>query len=95
MRLNPWLLAALMIGACGDDDDDASMLDGAIPDAASASDAAVDADAGPAVIKQPADCSLDPHSYLELINACTDAEKIEKKPSLPLLNSDGTLPPLP
>ena len=31
----------------------------------------------------------------EIINACTTAQKIYKDPNLPLLNPDGTLPPLP
>ncbi|HEY8208439.1 MAG TPA: hypothetical protein VIG99_13205 [Myxococcaceae bacterium] len=34
-------------------------------------------------------------THLELINACTDALKIEKNPTLPLRLPDGGLPPLP
>lgn len=45
-------------------------------------------DAGP-------DCFNDPKTYEEIINACTDAVKIDKKPTLPLLLADGGLPPLP
>ena len=42
------------------------------------------------------DCIPAPTSaYLELINACTDAEKVDKNPVLPLLQPDGGLPPLP
>lgn len=40
-------------------------------------------------------CSMSPMTHLEIINACTDAEFVEKAVSLPLLNPDGTLPPLP
>lgn len=41
------------------------------------------------------DCYLNPTTHEEIINACTDAEKIDKKPVLPLLNPDGSLPALP
>lgn len=43
----------------------------------------------------PGDCYLDPKTHEEIINACTDAVKIAKNPSLPLLLPDGGLPPLP
>ncbi len=43
----------------------------------------------------PSDCYLNPTTHLEIINACTDAVKISKNPTLPLLNPDGGLPPLP
>jgi hypothetical protein len=43
----------------------------------------------------PSDCYLNPTTHLEIINACTDAVKITKNPSLPLLLTDGGLPPLP
>ena len=38
-----------------------------------------------------------PTTHLQLMNACVtaDVEKIDKKPVLPLLGSDGTLPTLP
>jgi hypothetical protein len=36
-----------------------------------------------------------PTTHLELINACTDAEKVDVDPDLPLLLPDGKLPPLP
>ncbi|HVY48793.1 MAG TPA: hypothetical protein VHB21_23050, partial [Minicystis sp.] len=39
------------------------------------------------------DCFMHPTTYLEIINACTDAEKIDKHPVLPLLEPDGGLPP--
>ncbi len=41
------------------------------------------------------DCNMNPMTHVEIINACTDAEKIDKQPVLPLLNPDGSLPPLP
>ena len=40
-------------------------------------------------------CVENPTTHRELINACTTAQKIEKNPVLPLLQSDGGLPPLP
>ena len=43
----------------------------------------------------PSDCYLDAKTHLEIINACTDAVKITKNPTLPLLAADGGLPPLP
>lgn len=41
------------------------------------------------------DCFEDPQTHLEIINACTDAEMVDKDPVLPLLEPDGSLPPLP
>lgn len=43
----------------------------------------------------PSDCYLNPKTHLEIINACTDAVRITKNPTLPLLLGDGGLPPLP
>ena len=43
----------------------------------------------------PGDCFLNPTTHFEIINACTDAVKIAKNPTLPLLLADGGLPPLP
>ena len=43
----------------------------------------------------PSDCVQNPHTHDEIINACTDAVKITKNPTLPLLLPDGGLPPLP
>ena len=36
-----------------------------------------------------------PTTHEEIINACTDAQKIYKNSHPPLLNTDGSLPPLP
>jgi hypothetical protein len=41
------------------------------------------------------DCFTSPMTHLEIINGCTDAEAVDKVVNLPLLNGDGTLPPLP
>jgi len=40
-------------------------------------------------------CIPSPKTHLEIINACTDAEVVDKQPELPLLLADGGLPPLP
>jgi hypothetical protein len=54
-------------------------------------------DAGPDVDAPPACFAGEPRTHTELMNACTAAgvEKIDKRTVLPLLNADGTLPPLP
>lgn len=40
-------------------------------------------------------CSTDPTTHVEILNACTPAQSVDKRPLLPLLRSDGTLPSLP
>ena len=40
-------------------------------------------------------CYAKPRTHVELLNACTTAQSVDKQPVLPLLKSDGTLPPLP
>ena len=43
----------------------------------------------------PADCFMNPTTHFEIINACTNAVKIAKNPTLAGLLSDGGLPALP
>lgn len=43
----------------------------------------------------PSDCVLNPKTHEEIINGCTDAVRIAKNPTLPLLLPDGGLRPLP
>ena len=59
-------------------------------------------DSGSGTNDQPQDlafqdlaCIENPHTHIEILNACTSAQSIDKKPVLPLLHADGTLPPLP
>jgi len=53
-------------------------------------------DAGVDATETPdAACFENPQTHAEIINACTTAQKVFKKPSLPLLNQDGSLPQLP
>jgi hypothetical protein len=42
-----------------------------------------------------ASCFMDPHTNNEIINACTDAQKIYKNDRPALQLPDGGLPPLP
>jgi hypothetical protein len=54
-------------------------------------DAAVDA-----AVTPDAPCfSGTPTTHEEIINACTTAQKVYKDSKPPLLNADGSLPPLP
>jgi hypothetical protein len=48
-------------------------------------------------VDAPADasCFTNPQTHNEIINACTDAQKIYKASHPPLLKPDGTLPALP
>ncbi len=96
MRMRTLMIAALALGACGDDDSASPMHGGTPVDASSSLDATTKPDAAvDAPATQPSDCFLNPTAYLEIINACTDAEKVLKNPLLPLIGSDGKLPPLP
>jgi len=67
--------------------------------AACGDDAATTKDAGPidGGLDAPADasCFENPTTHEEIINACTTAQKIYKDSNPPLLNADGSLPPLP
>ena len=56
-----------------------------------AQDAAPQIDAG----APDASCFDNPHTYNEIINACTTAVKVYKDSHPPLLKPDGTLPDLP
>jgi hypothetical protein len=40
-------------------------------------------------------CVPSPRTHVEILNACTDAQSVNKRVVLPLLRPDGTLPPLP
>ena len=42
-----------------------------------------------------ANCFTNPTTHKEIINACTNAQKIERNVTPPLLNEDGSLPALP
>jgi len=40
-------------------------------------------------------CSNDPMTHLELLNACSNADSVDKMPFYPTLAENGQLPPLP
>jgi hypothetical protein len=48
-----------------------------------------------ASVDGPPPCFNNPQTYNEIINACTNAQAIFKDSHPPLLNADGSLPPLP
>ncbi len=75
------LLALATVAACSDDPDPT-------PDAAVVDGGSADAGSEP-------ECYQNPTSHSEIINGCTSSQHVDKTPVLPLLNADGTLPPLP
>lgn len=53
-------------------------------------------DAGPSDAgSDTSDCFMNPTTYYEIINACTNAQMVDAAAVLPLLGPDGGLPPLP
>ena len=89
------LLMALVATACGSDNkqtpaDAAKVIDAPTPTA----DAPL-TDAG-ATVDASCFTNPDPSSHYQIINACTTAQKVyTTHPRPPLLNADGSLPPLP
>jgi hypothetical protein len=86
-RLWASLAVVFLLSACGDGDE--AIVDGSGDVDAATVDSGGVVDAG-----ADASCYIDPVTHLEIINACTTAQKIDKHPELPLL-TDGGLPPLP
>lgn len=83
MRSVIFLAVLALAGACGNSSSSNAPKDAPVP-----TDASV---GGP-----DASCFNPPLTTNdEIINACTTAQKIFLNPPLPLLNSDGTVPPLP
>jgi len=62
-------------------------IDGGLPDGSGT-------DAGTLPDGAPRDCFENPKTHFEIINACTNATRITKDPTLPKLLPDGGLPPL-
>jgi hypothetical protein len=83
MRAGFLALAVVLVAACGDDGP------AVVPADARPTDAGTDPDAA------TPPCFTNPHTHLEIINACTSAERIYKTSNPPLLLPDGGLPPLP
>jgi len=91
-------LSVLALGgvACGDDDDDSDSAPQAGESGSSAGSSGSDSgdsDAGEDDAGTAGSGTAKTHE--EIINAPTDAEQVEVNPVLPLLNADGSLPPLP
>ena len=85
--------AAAFQVACGDDDNAVNeTLDSGNPITPTDSSAS-DSNAGDTGLTD-AGCFLNPTTHFEIINACTDATKIDKNPVLTKLLPDGSLPPL-
>ena len=80
MTMRALLIAFFLVFAAACGDDGAAQPKDAGVDAAGSPDAA---------------CFENPQTHLEIINACTTAQKVFKTPNLPLRNPDGSLPPLP
>ena len=90
--------AFALIGACNDDN--AIHENVPVDSGGPSTDSGAPQDGGTIIITGdssiPVDCFAgDAQTYVEIINACTTATKIDKHPTLPLLQADGGLPPLP
>jgi hypothetical protein len=84
--------------ACGGDD---SSVHETLPDGSTSSSSSGGQDTGPPPDGSssgsdgaPQDCFTNPQTHFEIINACTDSQKFDKNPNLPLLLPDGGLPAL-
>lgn len=86
------LAGSLVVVACDSSGD--TPHDNPVVDAGSDTGVATDGGGGNDGSPTP-DCFTNPKTHFEIINACTDAAKFDKKPNLPLLQPDGSLPPLP
>jgi hypothetical protein len=106
-HIRTWIRLALLASALGAlaplaacSDDTSSTPDGPViklPDAkiTGVPDASSSADAPPSGLDAPAtsDCFAGtPTTNDELLNACTTAQTLDPHPTLPLLNTDGSLP---
>lgn len=92
------ILSCALLMACTNDDDaphDTPADTGSVVvDTGSAVDSTTPSDAATDAVTVP-ECYTNPKTHYEIINACTDAARVDKKPTgLPFL-SDGGLPPPP
>lgn len=90
--------AALTATSCGDDlpsDTVSSSSGSSSGSGSSSSSSGVGGSGGTGGGGGAPDCYMNPMTHVEIINACTDAERVDKTPDLPLLGADGGLPPLP
>jgi hypothetical protein len=86
------LLTVLLAAACGSSNKN-NQDDGGAPDLAmSPGNADLSMVTNPDLSET---CVTDPMTHLELINACTTADSVDKLPFYPTLAPNGQLPPLP
>lgn len=86
-------LAGLAAYAAACDDSSSSAIKEPVPDAGGGTGG--DSGAGDSGGDSgPKDCFDNPTTHFEIINACTNAVKITKNPTLNKLLDDGGLPPL-
>jgi len=92
-------VAALAAGCTGDDNAvPHDTLDASTPKDGGGNDGGNESggnDGGDAGDGGTPSCFTNPRTHYEIINACTDAQSFDKNPRLPLLQPDGSLPPLP
>jgi hypothetical protein len=81
------ILSLVLVAACSDNKPPTQQKDGGLP-----SDAGIDS---PTIGGPDASCFTNPTTHLEIINACTNAQKIYKDSHPPLTLPDGGLAPLP
>lgn len=81
-----WAVGVVLLGgiACGESEDSTSLADPAAGDGSREGQGAGE--------QQGPDCFENPTNHFELINACTKAVRVERSPSLLLLEADGSLP---
>lgn len=91
--------AALAVGACGGDslpsDTQSTATSGVTPTTTGPGSTTSGGMGGAGGSGSAPDCFTNPKTHLEIINACTTADKVDKTPNLPLLGPKGELPPLP
>lgn len=80
MRRFVLLCSFVLFAGCSGDGTGQNANVPATPDAGPTS--SIDAGAEP-------DCFEETTNHVEIINACTDAERVEKNPDLPLIQNDG------
>lgn len=85
------VLIGLFSSLIGCGSEDATQVAGAPPEGSAGT--GPEGSAGAPGLAEPPPCVENPTTHLEIINACTDAVKIRKTPSLTLLGADGSLPP--
>jgi len=91
LRVAPIVAIGVLVTAC----DDSSAIKESGTSSSSSSTSSTSSSGSPAAPDSGTkDCFENPKTHFELINACTDADRIDRKPTLTKLLVDGGLPPL-